>query len=156
MVGKSSRDGIRIDPDIADPIIVLSRLLTTVRCLLTALLQGSFPLILCFLAEDISNNLCFLGGGFPVILSRLDQHFAFKSYILSWTDLRLRFSVSSFDYDRTHLSEYPICVKSGRALLPSTSNLILSSPSGSWETPYIRALCCAARLGRTLRCQWET
>ncbi len=71
MDGKSSSDGIRSDLDIADPIIVLSRFPTTVHCpcLLTALLKGSFPSILCFLAEGISNNLCFLDHGFPMILS---------------------------------------------------------------------------------------
>ncbi len=42
-----------------------SRLLTTVRCLLTTLLKGSFPSILCFLAEGISNKLCFIRHGFP-------------------------------------------------------------------------------------------
>ncbi len=49
--------------------------LTIVRCLLTALLQGSFIFISHFISEIIPNNLCFLRHGFPIILSRFGPRF---------------------------------------------------------------------------------
>ncbi len=97
MVGKSSCDGIRIDPDIANPVIFLSRFPTTVRCLLTALLKGSFPLILGFIAEGVSNNLCFLSHGFTVILSPFWTKLSPSSPILSRIDVWRNFSISGID-----------------------------------------------------------